>query len=353
MASRLHRAAGMSRSLVVLCVLALAACDKKEPPPAPAAFEASELAALKSLPKGADPASANPDRVALGKMLYFEARLSKNHDVSCNSCHHLDAFGVDGAPTSEGHRKQHGNRNAPTVLNAAVAFRQFWDGRAADVEEQATGPIVNPVEMASSEPRVVATLASMPEYVSAFGRAFPGESAPITLKNVGIAIGAFERELVVAAPIDRWLDGDRSARGREQRAGAAAFAHAGCPSCHMGSGIGGAIYQKAGFVKPWPNQKDQGRFDLTKQESDRMMFKVPSLRNVTKTGPYFHDGSVASLEEAVRMMGRYQLGKELSDADVKSIVVFLDALSAAPPAELVAPPALPKSTDATPKPDPD
>ena len=338
----------MSRWFLVVCALLLASCEKKEP----AAFGPAELAALKSLPKSADLASSSPDRVALGKMLYFEARLSKNHDVSCNSCHHLDAFGVDGSPTSEGHQKQHGNRNAPTVLNAAIEFRQFWDGRAADVEEQATGPIVNPVEMASGEPRVVATLASMPEYVSAFDKAFPGESAPISLKNVGIAIGAFERKLLTPAPIDRWLDGDRGALTADQLAGAATFARSGCPSCHMGAGVGGAIYQKAGFVKPWPDQKDQGRFDLTKQESDRMIFKVPSLRNVTKTAPYFHDGSVASLDEAVRMMGRYQVGKELSDADVTSLVAFLGALSASPPAELVAPPVLPKSTAATPKPDP-
>lgn len=321
----------MRRSIAVaLATLVLVSCEKKEAPP--------DLLGLKSLPKSADLASSSPDRVALGKQLYFDARLSKAGDVSCNSCHHLDAFGVDGEPTSEGHLKQRGTRNAPTVLNAAIEFRQFWDGRAADVEEQATGPIVNPVEMASDEAHVVATLSAIPEYVAAFGNAFPGEAAPITLKNVGVAIGAFERKLLTPARIDAYLDGDKTALTPAELAGAAAFARAGCPSCHMGAGIGGAIYQKAGFVKPWPNQKDQGRFDLTKDESDRMMFKVPSLRNVTKTAPYFHDGSVASLDEAVRTMGRYQLGKELSDADVKSIVTFLGALEAPPPADLAAPP---------------
>jgi len=227
-------------------------------------------------------------------MLYFEARLSKNHDVSCNTCHRLDRFGVDGLPTSEGHGKQHGTRNAPTVLDAAIHFRQFWDGRAADVEEQATMPIVNPLEMASDEKRVVATLSSMPEYESAFGRAFPGEAAPITLKNVGVAIGAFERKLLTPAPIDAYLAGDHAALTPEQLAGAAVFARTGCPSCHMGAGIGGAIYQKAGFVEPWPSQKDQGRFEVTKVDGDRMQFKVPSLRNVTRTAPYFHDGSATT-----------------------------------------------------------
>ncbi|HSQ63965.1 MAG TPA: cytochrome c peroxidase [Polyangiaceae bacterium] len=322
-------------------------------PAAPAAFDPSMLAALQPLPKTADGATpASADRVTLGKMLYFEARLSKNHDVSCNTCHKLDAFGVDGTPTSEGHRKQHGNRNAPTVLNAAIEFRQFWDGRAADVEEQATGPIVNPVEMASDEKRVVETLSSMPEYVDAFKKAFPGDKAAITLKNVGVAIGAFERKLLTPSRFDAYLAGDHKALTEAELAGAAKFVQTGCPTCHLGADVGGSLYQKAGLVKPWPSQTDQGRFTVTKQDTDRMMFKVPSLRNVEKTAPYFHDGSVAILDEAVRMMARHQLGKELDDADIKSIVAFLKTLTASPAADLAAPPTLPKSTATTPKPDP-
>lgn len=317
------------------------------------AFDPSVLGALQALPKSADGATpASPERVALGKQLYFEARLSKNQDISCNSCHHLDAFGVDGQPTSEGHKKQHGNRNAPTVLNAALHFRQFWDGRMADVEEQATGPIQNPVEMASSEKLVVATLSSMPEYVDAFKKAFPADKEPITLKNVGIAIGAYERKLLTPARFDKYLGGDKTALTDAELAGATTFAQTGCPTCHMGPAIGGSMYQKAGLVKPWPSDKDLGRFTVTKQEADKMMFKVPSLRNIEKTAPYFHDGSTATLDEAVRIMARHQLGKELKDDDVKSIVTFLRTLTAAPPTDLVAPPTLPKSTAKTPKPDP-
>ena len=310
------------------------------------------MSIFQPLPKSSEQPGSNPERAALGKMLYFDPRLSKNHDVSCNSCHKLDAYGVDGQPTSEGHRGQHGTRNSPTVLNAAIEFRQFWDGRAADVEEQATGPIQNPVEMASDDKRVIATVSSMPEYATAFAKAFPNDNPPITLKNVGIAIGAFERELLTPSRLDKYLEGDHAAMTPAELEGAQTFVQSGCPTCHMGSGIGGSVYQKAGLVAPWPSQKDQGRYEVTKQDADRMMFKVPSLRNVTKTAPYFHDGSIASLDEAVRMMAHHQLGKELSDAEVKSIVTFLGALTAAPIADLITPPSLPKSAATTPKPDP-
>jgi cytochrome c peroxidase len=238
------------------------------------------------------------------------------------------------------------------VLNAALHFRQFWDGRMADVEEQATGPVENPVEMASSEPLVIATLNSMPEYVDAFKKAFPGEASPITLKNVGRAIGAYERKLLTPARFDRYLAGDKTAMTEAELAGAALFVQTGCTACHAGPAAGGSMYQKAGIVKPWPSDKDQGRFEVTKQEADRMMFKVPSLRNIEKTAPYFHDGATAKLDDAVRLMARHQLGKELADEEVKGLVAFLATLTAPPPAELVAPPTLPKSTPKTPKPDP-
>ena len=222
----------------------------------------------------------------------------------------------------------------------------------ADVEEQATGPIQNPIEMACTEKLACATLSSMPEYVDAFKKAFPGESDPVTLKNVGIAIGAYERKLLTPARFDKYLGGDKTAMTDTELAGAATFVQTGCTACHLGPAIGGSMYQKAGLVKPWPSDKDQGRFDVTKQESDRMMFKVPSLRNVEKTAPYFHDGSTATLDEAVRIMARHQLGKELKDDEVKSIITFLATLTGSPPADLVVPPTLPKSTAKTPKPDP-
>ena len=350
-----------STPAVLVAVLAVVSCNpsKESPQPAPSAsasaapaFDPKVLAVFQPLPKSADgPTPASPERVALGKMLYFETRLSKNHDLSCNSCHHLDAFGADETPTSRGHAGQLGSRNAPTVLNAAIEFRQFWDGRAADVEEQATGPMMNPVEMASDDKRVLATLSSMPEYVAAFKAAFPGDKDSITLKNVGVAIGAYERKLLTPSRFDAYLNGDHKALTDAELAGAAKFVQTGCTTCHLGPGVGGSLYQKAGLVKPWPNQKDQGRYEVTKQDADRMMFKVPSLRNVEKTAPYFHDGSTATLQEAVRIMARHQLGKELADSDVESIVTFLKTLTASPTAELVAPVTLPKSTATTPKPE--
>ena len=306
------------------------------------------------LPKSA-PSTAHPTSdalVSLGKMLYFENRLSKNQDLSCNSCHKLESFGVDNAPTSTGHKKQLGGRNSPTVLGAAIHFRQFWDGRAADVEEQATGPIQNPVEMASNEKLVVSVLTSMPEYVELFKKAFPAEKDAISLKNVGVAIGAFERTLLYPSRFDRYLGGDKAALTDAELAGAALFSSTGCPSCHNGAGIGGGMYQKAGLVKPWPSDKDLGRYQVTKDDADKMMFKVPSLRNVEKTAPYFHDGSTATLEEAITLMGRHQLGKELSATDVASIATFLKTLTAPVPTDVATPPTLPNSTAKTPKPDP-
>lgn len=292
------------------------------------------------------------ERIDLGRMLYYETRLSKNHDLSCNSCHDLADFGVDGKKFSDGHRGQLGGRNSPTVYNAAGRHVQFWDGRAATVEEQATGPIMNPVEMAMpDEARVVATLVSIPEYVELFAKAFPEVEKPITLENVGIAIGAFERGLVTPAPWDRFLSGDKTALTDEEKAGFNQFVAAGCLTCHMGTYVGGTMYQKLGLIKPWPNQEDQGRFDVTQNEADRMMFSVPTLRNIEKTAPYFHDSSAETLEEAVSMMAEYQVGKKLEETQVKSIVTWLKTLTGTIPDAYIVQPALPSSTEKTPKAD--
>lgn len=311
----------------------------------------SRLGMFGALPENwskADPADAA--RVKLGQMLYHDKRLSLNHDVSCNSCHMVDKYGVDSSPTSTGHKLQKGGRNAPTVFNAAGHFVQFWDGRAADVEAQAKGPVLNPIEMAMpNEKRVIDTLKSIPEYVKSFGEAFAGSKDPVTFDNMAVAIGAFERKLSTPAPFDKFVKGDMAALNDEQKRGFNAFIDNGCMACHNGALLGGGMYQKAGLVKPWPNQKDQGRFDITKAENDKMFFKVPSLRNIEKTAPYFHDGSIATLEEAVKMMGEYQLGKTLDDKTVSSIVAFLKSLTGTPPADLIAVPTLPASTDKTPK----
>lgn len=296
---------------------------------------------------------ATAAQVALGQMLYFEKRLSKNHDLSCNSCHMLNKGGVDGSPTSSGHKGQKGGRNAPTVLNAAAHLAQFWDGRAKDVEEQAKGPILNPIEMAMpSADAVVAVLKSMPEYVAAFQAAFPGQADAVTYDNVGKAIGAFERRLTTTGRWDAYLQGEEKALTDEEKAGLAVFLDTGCMACHNGAAIGGGSFQKLGAVKPWPDLKDNGRFDATKDEADRFKFKVPSLRNIAETGPYFHDGSVKTLEEAVKLMASHQLGKDLEDAKVKALVAWLKALTGEAPKDLTAEPKLPPSTETTPKPDP-
>lgn len=322
--------------------------------PAPVEIDATKLAMFGALPATIDSADnqLSEERVTLGRMLYYETRLSKNHDLSCNSCHDLAAFGVDGKKFSMGHKGQLGGRNAPTVYNAAGRHVQFWDGRAAHVEEQATGPIMNPVEMAMpDEKRVVATLASIPAYTEAFAKAFPDDKKPLTLKNVGIAIGAFERKLVTPSRWDRFLAGEKTALTDAEKAGFNKFVETGCASCHNGTYVGGTMFQKLGLVKAWPNQKDQGRFEVTKNEADKMMFSVPTLRNIEKTAPYFHDSSAATLDEAVKLMASHQLGKELKDDEVKSIVSWLETLTGTIPAEYIVKPELPASTPKTPKAD--
>lgn len=292
----------------------------------------------------------NENAISLGRTLYYEPRLSKSQKISCNSCHDLAKYGVDGRPTSDGHKGQKGDRNSPTVYNAAGHFVQFWDGRAKDVEEQAKGPVMNPVEMAmGSEKEVVAVLKSMPEYVEAFKKAFPEDKDAVTYENMAKAIGAFERKLVTPARWDKFLKGDQAALTAEEKAGLNAFTSAGCQTCHAGALLGGNMFQKAGLVKQWPDTTDPGRFKVTKSEADRMMFKVPSLRNVEKTGPYFHDGKTGSLPEAIARMAEFQLGKTLSESDVKSIEAFLKSLTGEIPSEYIKEPVLPKSTPKTPK----
>jgi cytochrome c peroxidase len=292
---------------------------------------------------------ATEKKVALGRMLYYEPRLSRDHKVSCNSCHQLDKFGVDGTPTSEGFKGQHGNRNAPTVFNAAGHFVQFWDGRAADVEAQAKGPVLNPVEMAAPDAAFVErVLKSMPGYVTAFKAAFPGQKDPVTFDNAALAIAAFERKLVTPSRWDRYQAGDKGALSAAEVAGFKAFVQTGCATCHNGPLVGASMYQKAGTVQPWPNTSDKGRMGVTKSASDAMMFKVPTLRNIEKTGPYFHDGSVPTLDQAVKMMAEHQLGKQLAPADTQAIVGWLKTLTGQVPPELVKQPNLPESTKDTP-----
>ncbi len=292
-------------------------------------------------------------KIELGRMLYYEKRVSKNQDLSCNSCHKLDAYGVDGEDFSTGHKGQKGGRNSPSVYNAAGHLAQFWDGRAPDVEKQAEGPVLNPVEMAMpDEESVLAVLRSMPEYVAAFKKAFPDDEQTMSYTNFGKAIGAFERKLVTPSRWDKFLAGDLKALSAVEKKGVKSFMSAGCTACHSGAYLGGSTYQKLGAVKAWPNQKDTGRLEVTKKDADKMSFKVPSLRNIAKTAPYFHDSSAKDLKTAVTMMAEHQLGKKLEPSEVGSIVTFLEALTGDLPTDYIRKPTLPESTAKTPKPDP-
>ncbi|MGB9605539.1 MAG: cytochrome-c peroxidase, partial [Bryobacteraceae bacterium] len=314
----------------------------------------AKLKLFQPLPAVAAGPSGPPSEelISLGRMLYYDPRLSKSQKISCNSCHDLNKYGVDNQPTSDGHKGQKGDRNSPSVYNAALQFAQFWDGRAAHVEEQAKGPVLNPVEMAMpSDKLVIAVLKSIPEYVQAFRRAFPSDEDPVTMDNVARAIGAFERKLLTPARWDKFLAGDAQALTPQEKTGLNAFLDAGCQTCHSGVLLGGDMFQRLGAAKPYPDQSDLGRYRVTKRDADRMVFKVPPLRNVEKTAPYFHTGKVATLEEAVQQMAEYQLGKSLSRREIESIVTFLRSLTGEIPADYIKTPELPGSTPRTPPPD--
>jgi cytochrome c peroxidase len=296
-------------------------------------------------------APTSPEKVTLGRALFFEKRLSRSQDISCNSCHGLDKFGIDGRVTSIGSGGQMGSRNAPTVFNAGTHIAQFWDGRSPNVEHQATGPIMNPKEMGMpSEQAVVAVLESIPEYVAMFAKAFPNDRKPVTLKNVGDAIGGFVRGLVTVSRWDKFIAGDTRALSAQEKHGLRVFLDAGCMACHTGPQVGGTMFQKVGAVIAWPNQKDQGRRSVTKADVDGMVFKVPTLKNIAKTSPYFHDGSAATLEDAIRQMGHHQLGIALGEDEVKAIAAWMLSMTGDVDPTYIAAPAMPPSTDRTPRP---
>ena len=325
--------------IALSCLFLLGACSRR--PSASTSIDPAKLAMFAPLVAIAAPGdgSLSEDKIALGRMLYYDTRLSKSQKISCNSCHTLTEYGVDHQATSSGHNGQKGERNSPTVYNAAAHFVQFWDGRAPDVEQQAKGPVLNPVEMAMpSEKEVVAVLNSMPEYVAAFKRAFPAQKDSVTYDNMGNAIGAFERKLTTPALWDQFLKGDQNALSPAEKAGFNEFANAGCPTCHAGRLLGGNMFQKAGVAKPWWDTTDSGRYKVTKNETDKFVFKVPSLRNIEKTAPYFHDGKTATLREAIAKMGEYQVGRRLTDAQIQSIQTWMASLTGEIPADYIAEP---------------
>jgi len=270
------------------------------------------------------------ERIALGKKLYFEKRLSINDSQSCATCHRLeDGFaGVDNLATSPGARGEQGTRNSPTVLNAGWQDSQFWDGRAEDLVEQAKGPILNPIEMGMpDEQSVEKKIRGIAEYQDAFAQAFPGTEPAITYQNIAESIAAFERTLITPGRFDDFMNGDAGALSEAEQRGLKTFLKLDCKECHDGKLLGGETYEPLGKENPYENQADQGMYALTKDEDDRMFFKVAPLRNVALTAPYFHDGKIKTLDEAVRKMGKLQLDEELTDQQVSDITSFLKALT--------------------------
>lgn len=271
----------------------------------------------------------DPRIVELGDRLFHDPRLSADDTVSCATCHDLAHGGVDHKKSAVGIGGQVGPINTPTVFNASLNFAQFWNGRAATLEDQANGPPLAAAEMGSSWPQILGKLGADPEMVSRFA-VFPDG---LTEANVRFAIATFERTLLTPAPFDRYLAGDTAALSDEARRGLALFSDYGCVACHQGQGIGGNMYQRFGVMGDYfadrgnVTEADLGRFTVTQREEDRHVFKVPSLRNVAKTAPYFHDGSAPTLADAVKVMGRYQLGRQLADEDVALLVAFLESLT--------------------------
>lgn len=270
-------------------------------------------------------------KVELGQRLFHDPRLSGDGKISCATCHNLQSAGVDHLPTSLGVGGKTSGRNAPTVFNTVFNFRQFWDGRAGTLEEQAGGPMLNPNEMDSSWQHIIAVLQADKDYSQSFSKIYP---SGITPENVADAIASFERSLVTPnAPFDRYLRGDKSALSPAANEGWRLFRERGCIACHQGVNVGGNMFQTFGVMGNYfrdrgkDDELDQGRYNVTHLEKDRHVFKVPSLRNVANTAPYFHDGSVNNLREVILIMGRYQLGVDLSSEEIDAIDAFLESLS--------------------------
>lgn len=293
---------------------------------------------------------ANPAMTELGKKLFFDPRLSQSGFISCNSCHNLSMGGSDNLKSSIGHGWQKGPINSPTVLNSSMSVAQFWDGRAKDLKAQAGGPIANPGEMAFTHELAVGVLQSIPQYVTEFKSVFGSDK--IDIDKVTQAIAAFEETLVTPnSRFDKWLRGDRQAINAQELAGYRLFKDSGCVACHNGPAVGGTSFQRMGVVSPYRTTSTvEGRVTVTGNDADRMSFKVPTLRNVELTYPYFHDGEANTLSQAVDTMGRLQLGRTFSAEENAQIVAFLKTLTGEQPIFRL--PILPPSSDATPRPRP-
>ncbi len=307
--------------------IGLVACGSSEEEAAPPSAPPPAPVLLEALPTP----EVNMTKVLLGRRLFHDGRLSGDGSVSCSTCHSLDHGGAEPRATSIGIGAAVGPINSPTVLNSSLNFVQFWDGRAATLEDQARGPVANPLEMGSDFNRVLANLTAEPTYVTEFAGLYPDG---ITEANIVDAIAEYERSLITPGRFDRFIAGETDALTAEERAGYELFTTVGCTSCHRGPNIGGTMYQKMGLVRDYfaargtpLTEADNGRFNVTHDEADRHFFKVPTLRNVALTAPYLHDGTQATLPDVVRVMGLYQLGRELTDEQVTQLVAFLGSLT--------------------------
>jgi cytochrome c peroxidase len=303
------------------------------------------------LPKVIESAAnpVTPEKTGLGKMLFYETRVSVDGTVSCVRCHPFSLYAVDGLPKSVGHDARANARNAPTVLNAAGQISAHWTGNREDVEDQARQALVGPASFGMpSYETAEKKLKEIPGYGPLFLKAFPGEKDPVTAEHFAEAVGAFERTLVTPSPFDAFLKGGQTALTDRQKVGLKNFIETGCVQCHSGTYLGGQTYEKFGALEPyWTHTKsaaiDEGRFTVTKKADDKFVFKVPGLRNVAMTSPYFHDGSVSRLADAVSIMGRVQLGRVLGAREVEAIVAFLDSLTGSIPENALRVPILPRN----------
>ncbi|MCC9041518.1 cytochrome-c peroxidase [Myroides sp. M-43] len=329
----------MRKQLVLLAVLLSFISCKKEQKNDTVVTEIGESELLIKAKTFFQPISSvenkdlDPEKVALGKYLYFDNRLSKDGNISCNSCHNLNTYGVDNLAFSPGDDGSLGGRNSPTVFHAALHSMQFWDGRAKDVEEQAGGPILNPVEHnIKNEKELEDKLRKVDMYKAKFAAIYKSDKEPVTFENITNAIGAFERTLMPESRFDKFLEGNVSALSAQEQKGLEAFISVGCITCHNGVAMGGQMFQKFGvYGDYWQETKskkvDNGLADLSNRDTEKYFFKVPGLRNIVHTGPYFHDGSVKDLKEAVRIMASLQTNVKLSQEQIDDITVFLGSLS--------------------------
>jgi cytochrome c peroxidase len=327
---------GNSRRCLLVAGWLVAACAPNRATPGPASDEVASVAQpigdlMAPIRRVPPVPKQDPRRVALGRRLFMDPKLSEDDTIACASCHIPDHAGVDGRPRSIGIGGQVGAFNTPTVFNAALNFRQFWDGRVETLEAQVAGPLQNPMELGSSFEAAIAKLERDPSYLRQIREVYG--TPHLTAALLCDAIATFERSLVLpGSPFDRFLAGEEPNIAADERQGYELFKSYGCSSCHQGTNVGGNMFERFGVARDYfgqvghPSRADLGRYNITGREEDRHVFRVPSLRLVTMTGPYLHDGSIQNLGQMVRLMGRYQLGRELSETDVQLIVKFLGTL---------------------------